>query len=76
MAVHATIAQTRPAARATTSPTVSYHFANRGGRRWLRTFPGTGISLAYNPVTGDVIVTGASSRCASRGNYTTIAYHG
>ncbi len=56
--------------------TVSYHFGNRGGRRWLRTFPGAGISLAVNPGTGDVIVTGASSRSASRGNYTTIAYHG
>jgi hypothetical protein len=57
--------------------TVSYHLGNRFARKWLRTFPGAGTALAYNPVTGDVIVTGASSRSASRGNnYTTIAYPG
>jgi len=39
--------------------------------------PGAGIALAYNSVTGHLIVTGARSRSASRGNdYTTIAYHG
>jgi len=58
--------------------TVAYGLAKRteGSRRWLGTFPGAGISLAVNPVTGDVIVTGASSQSASRGNYTTIAYYG
>lgn len=55
--------------------TVVYSAAN-GHRRSLRTFPGAGIALAINQVSGDVIVAGASSRSASRGNYTTIACRG
>jgi hypothetical protein len=41
--------------------TVSYHLGNRFARKWLRTFPGAGTALAYNPVTGDVIVTGPAA---------------
>ncbi len=52
------------------------YMAFNGSRRWFRTFPGAGTSLAVNPVSGDVIVTGTSSRSASGGNFTTIAYRG
>ena len=52
------------------------YMAFNGSRRWFRTFPGAGTSLAVNPVSGDVIVTGTSGRSVSGGNFTTIAYRG
>ena len=55
--------------------TVAYRAYN-GSHTWLRTHPGMGMALAVSPVSGDLIVTGTSSRSASGGNYITFAYHG
>jgi len=55
--------------------TLAYNAAT-GARRWARLHQGAGISLAVNPVTGAVYVTGTATRVASSRDYITIAYHG